>query len=126
MPYKFETNHIKIPRELDRRVKATEEIRETIKNLFLFGCAQRKIARMTGVSHTLVKFILFPSKYEHAKALYKERQKDGRYYDKKTHTAQVKNTRRYKAKIFNTPTRKRYTESNNSISPIKGLVCAAD
>jgi len=99
MPYKFETDKRKIPREKDKRVKLTEEEKEEVKRLY-GQISQRKLAKMFGVSRRLVIFIGCPEKLRRAKELYKERRKDGRYYHKERHTQQVKKHRRYKKTIF--------------------------
>jgi len=41
MPYKSEYTHKKIPKELDRRIKLTDEQREEIKILFAQGYSKR-------------------------------------------------------------------------------------
>jgi len=99
MPYKFETDKRKIPREKDNRVKLTEEEREEIKSLY-GQISQRKLAKLFGVSRRLVIFIGCPEKLRRAKELYKERRKDGRYYKKERHTKHIKKYRRHKKSIF--------------------------
>ena len=52
MPYKFETDKKKIPRDKDRRVKLSEEDRQEIKELYPF-ISQRTLAKMFNVSRRL-------------------------------------------------------------------------
>lgn len=55
---------------------------------------------MFGVGRKLIIFIIDPERYERAKAQYKERRKDGRYYDRETHRKAIKNYREYKHKLY--------------------------
>jgi len=99
MPYQ----HIKsrIPRELDRRVKITNNHKAYILGeYFLTEKSQRQISRETGISRRMISFILFPERLKKASEQYKERRKDGRYYKKEKHTQQMKSYRRYKQKLF--------------------------
>jgi len=99
MPYAHRKK--KIPRELDRRVKYTEEDKEKVKTMYRFErLSQRAISRDTGISRRMVSFILFPEKYEVARKQFKERRKDGRYfYGKKWWRETMKEHRRYKQGI---------------------------
>ena len=93
MPYKFETDKRKIPRELDRRVKLSLEDREKIEELY-GEISQRKLAKLFGVSRRLIQFIGDPKQYERNKEI------KGRYYDKDKHTAYMNKHRRWK-KLLN-------------------------
>lgn len=98
MPYKFEKKHIQ--RHNDRRVKLSNEQKEEIKQLykpFIFGC--RKIANIYKVSKATIQRIVDPAKLERAKLLYKEKRKDGRYYDKDKHRVYMQNHRLYKKEL---------------------------
>lgn len=100
MPYAFQYNKKKVPRELDRRVKITEDQKEAIRTAYHFEHkAQRQIARETGISRRMISFILFPERLEHNAKLYKERRKDGRYYDSQKHRLAMKTHRHYKQTI---------------------------
>jgi IS30 family transposase len=69
MPYKFQTDKIKLPRALDRRVKLTPEEREQIVWLHKQGTAIRQIARQyPQVSRRLIQMVVFPYRYEVLKA----------------------------------------------------------
>lgn len=98
MPYK----HIekKIPRELDRRVKYDTMDREKIKLLHKQGYSQRAIAREIPCSRRYVVFTIYPERLKHAAMLYKERRKDGRYYNKDKWREEMKDHRHYKQKLY--------------------------
>ncbi|MCR4323039.1 MAG: helix-turn-helix domain-containing protein [Candidatus Azambacteria bacterium] len=100
MPYKFTTNKIKLPREADRRVKLTSDDKARIALLHDQGLSQRAIARAVGCSRRMVVFILYPERLAHAKALYKDRRKDGRYYDRKKNTEATRKHRRHKKEVL--------------------------
>jgi DNA-binding XRE family transcriptional regulator len=74
MPYKYETDKLRIPRHLDARVKLSLEDREEIKELYNTGeISQRALARKYDVSRRLISFILFPEKEAKCKQQQKER-----------------------------------------------------
>ena len=55
MPYKFETQKLKIPRELNRTIKLTEKDKEEIKELYKTGkWSHRTLAEKYKVSKTLI------------------------------------------------------------------------
>lgn len=98
MPYK----HIekKIPRELDRRVKLTQEQREEIRLKYAAGdCSQRSLGKEYGVSKTTIRFIVDPAQLKRHTELAAARRKDGRYYDRAAHTKNMREHRRYKESI---------------------------
>ena len=99
MLYKFTTSKIKLPREADRRVKLTDDDKARINLLHEQGESQRAIARLIPCSRKMVKFIIYPALYEHAKALHKERRKDGRYYDRVKNTTAAREHKRYKQTV---------------------------
>ena len=97
MPYKFETDKIKLPRELNRTIKLTDEDRERIKKLYLDGTSIHGIARAFKgkCCKRTVQFVLFPERMQAAKA-----NRDGKkYYDREENTEAVKKTRQYKQKM---------------------------
>jgi transposase-like protein len=100
VPYKAEkAGHIKP--EDDKRVKLTDAQREEIRELYkLPDYSQRRLAGQFGVSRRLIQFIVDPEKQAAAKQAFAERQKDGRYYDKDTHTEQVREHRHRKHKLY--------------------------
>lgn len=93
---------VRVPKGQDRRVKLTNEDREKVRALHKQGMSQRAIARYVGCSRRLVVFIIYPERYAHAKALYKERRKDGRYYDRNKHTEAMRKHRKHKKDILKT------------------------
>ena len=101
MPYKFATDKKKIPRDLDRRVKLTEDDKQNVRDLFRSGkYSQRAISRDTGISRRMISFILDPKKLEICQAQFKERQKDGRYkYSKDDWAKKMREHRHYKQSI---------------------------
>jgi len=98
MPYKIDTMHIKLPRQLDRRVKLSEEDKEEIKNLFNSWESIKFIATEYNVSRRTIQFIIYPERLIKCKAQYKERRLDWRYYDKEYHRKAMKHTRDYRYK----------------------------
>lgn len=102
MPMRHEKQKIKLPAIYDRRRKITNDEREGIKYLyFIEARGIREIARIfSHISRRAIQFIIFPERLEHARALYKERRVDGRYYQKEKNTRAVKEHRRYKRDIL--------------------------
>lgn len=53
------------------------------------------------MSRRMIQFILYPERLEHAKKLFKERQKDGRYrYSTEKQTALVRSVRERKKELL--------------------------
>lgn len=99
MPYVSEK--IPLPPQYDRRRKLTEDDKfEIVRLRKEHNLSQRTLARMFGVSRKLIIFIIDPERHERAKAQFKERRKDGRYYDREKNTIAVRNTRQYKHKLY--------------------------
>lgn len=102
MPYKSDKKGILIPRELKRNIKLSLEEREEIKRIRREeGVSYQKIANAFGVSKRLVIFICNPDIAEKAKERLKEAKRQGKYYYKHKNTAAVRETRRYKHKLYN-------------------------
>lgn len=100
MPRKSDSIPINDPK-LDKRVKLTDENKQQIKDEYITGTISiNGLARKWDVSKRTIQFILFPERAEHAKKLYAERRKDGRYYDKDKHTKAVREHRDHKKKLF--------------------------
>ena len=101
MPHIFERQHLKIPREHDKRIKLTHEQKELIKHLYkTTDTSQRKLATQFGVSRKLIQFILYPEKH---KANLKAREARGgskQYYNKETYTKTMKAHRRHKKALY--------------------------
>jgi len=78
----------------DKRVKLTPEQKEEIRIKYeLGGYSQRALADEYGVSRRTIKFIIDPDSLERAKQQYRERRKDGRYYNREKHSKAVKELR---------------------------------
>lgn len=100
MPRKTDQLAINNPTH-DKRVKLTEENKTAIKSEYETGLFSiNGLARKWKVSKRLIQFTLFPERAEHAKKLYAQRRKDGRYYDKDKHTESVRLHRIHKKELF--------------------------
>jgi hypothetical protein len=67
MPYKWETNKIKLPSGFDRRIKLNNAQREDIKERHKQGQAIRAIARKyPQVSRRTIQMIIYPERYKDA------------------------------------------------------------
>lgn len=86
-------------KELDRRIKLTDEQREEIKRNPL-GLSQRRLAAMYEVSRRTIQFILAPEKLEENKKRREERGGTKQYYDKEKHRIAMKEHRDYKSKLY--------------------------
>jgi hypothetical protein len=100
MPYKSEK--IKLPKELDRRVKLKDKQREEIRNKYATGLySQRTLAKEYNVSRRLITFILDEEKQKRNAELLKERKLDGRYKPTKEEWAKtVREHRKYKQELY--------------------------
>ena len=103
MPYKSEQKSVLIPRELKRCVKLSEQDKiEIVEIRRKTGLSYDKIAKQFGVSKTRVMQICNPEIEARQKKQYRERQKDGRYYNKEKHNKYVRMYRRYKHLLYQT------------------------
>jgi len=81
-------------------VKLTEAQREEIKELYTTTkTSYQKVADMFEVSKRLVYFIVNPDKAEQARAGYKIRRQDGRYYNKELHKLAMRKHRKHKGEV---------------------------
>lgn len=96
----FKSARIKIEKtEFDARIKIDPEMRAEI--LEERGkLSQRATARKYGVSRSSIRYIWMPEILERAKQLYKDRRKDGRYYEREKHTEQVRKYRTKKQILY--------------------------
>ena len=86
---------------LDKRVKLLPQDKETIKQEYETGLYSiNGLAKKWNVSKRTIQFILFPERLEKAKRQYKERRKDGRYYDREKHTEHVRIHSNYKNELY--------------------------
>jgi len=100
MPYVSST--IPLPRNLDRRVKITDEDKEQMRYLHKSNMPIREIARQfEGVcSRRTIQLVIFPERLEVAKKQFAERSKDGRYRPSKEKWAGImREHRAYKHKL---------------------------
>lgn len=103
MPYKSEQKNLLIPRELKRSVKLSEQDKiEIVEIRKKTGLSYNKIAKQFDVSKTRVMQICNPEMEARHIKQYKERQKDGRYYDRTKHSEYVRKHRRYKKLLYQT------------------------
>ena len=102
MPFKSEQKGLIIPKHLNKNVKLSEEDKKQIveirKNT---GLSYQKIGNQFGVSKKRIIQICNPEIEKREKEQMKERQKDGRYYNKEKHKIYMKNHRRYKQELYN-------------------------
>ncbi len=96
MPYK--SQDIKLPRNLDRRVKVTEEDKENIRSLYKKVGVVREVARQFEhiCSRRMIQFILFPERLSHLSEMHRKAQHWKTYFNRKQLTTAVRNLRHYK------------------------------
>jgi len=102
MPYKFQTDKIKLPREYDRRVKITEIQKAKVKELYQSGFAIRVIARQMPFSRRSIQYILFPERLLKVKQQFKDRGQSAISRAKtkgKRWAETMREHRRYKVKV---------------------------
>lgn len=98
MPYKSEK--IKLPKELDRRVKLTDQQREEIKDLYGTGCySLNGLAKQFGVSKKTILLIVNEESAERARQYRKEHWKEFQG-TKEEHREAIKKTRHYKQSLM--------------------------
>ena len=85
-------------KNLDRRVKLTEEDRASLIELKQ-KISQREAAKMFGVSRRTVQFIWFPEKLEENKKRRAERGGSKQYYDREKHNKAMQEHRAYKKEL---------------------------
>ncbi len=91
-----------IPRDLDRRIVVTEEVRARIRDLSHFGLSEFTIASDLGISRTSVRNVLRPQEYEERKRQSRELKKDGRYKPTKEKKREIiKEYRHNKKQVLN-------------------------
>lgn len=101
MPYKFETEKLKMKKEDKRNIKLDKEQKIKIKKLYETGkYSQRQLAAMYNVSRRTIVFCIYPDKYEKSRQEFKERQKTGMYYNKDKQREYAKKYRDYKKELY--------------------------
>lgn len=100
--YNFEKSKMKIPVERKRNIKLSLKDREEIAKLYTTGnYSQQDLADMFGVSKRLIYLYvdITGERLKKEKDLFKQRQKDGRYYHKDKQRIYVRNHRKYKREL---------------------------
>ncbi len=100
MPYKFETEKLKIPPTYDKRRKLNDIDKEDIRSLSRNGYSQRQLAKLYNVSRRLIQFIIDPRKLEENIERRKERGGSAQYYDTDSNTTYIRKHRRYKKGLY--------------------------
>lgn len=100
MPYKHSKPGVLIPRDKRKTVKLPESEHENVRLHYLHSKSQRKTAAHFGVSRRLITLIVDSGKLKRHKELAKERQKDGRYYDKEKHREYMRTHRHRKQELM--------------------------
>lgn len=86
---------------LDKRVKLSDSDKQNIVAEYKTGLISiNGLARKYSVSKRTIQFTLFPERKERAQEQFKERRKDGRYYNKENHREQMKKHRDYKKELY--------------------------
>lgn len=98
MPYKSDKIII-AGSDKDRRIKLSEEDKQEIRTL-ASSLSQREIARKFKISRRLVSFVLNPSALEENKKRRAERGGWKQYYNKDAHAKSMRETGRYKHRLF--------------------------
>lgn len=99
MPYKFETEKLKMKKQDKRNIKLDKE--QKIKKLYETGkYSQRQLAAMYNVSRRTIVFCIYPDKYEKSRQEFKERQKTGMYYNKDKQKEYAKKYRKHKKELY--------------------------
>ena len=99
MPYKHETQHLRLSQEQDRRRKLTEEQKEEIRQLYAAGKGSWKaLADRYHVSKSTIGIIVNPNRAAKVQDRIREHWRD--YADQEKHTTAIRNTRRYKQELF--------------------------
>lgn len=98
MPYYFETNKIRLPKENDARRKLSDADRDMIRFLYSAGHSIRAIARRYAgkCCRRTIQYVLFPERAR----LVNYPGHWAKYYDKDKHRAAMKKHRRRKSAIL--------------------------
>lgn len=102
MPYSFETHHIHLPANKDRRAKLTPEQRIAIKDN-PDKLSQRILADMYGVSRRTIQFIQNPKQLQENRKRREERGGWRQYHDPAKRAEAMREHRRYKKKALASP-----------------------
>ena len=95
MPFKFETNKIKLPYELHKTRKIDQKTKEIIKKEYKpYIVSYNALAKKYNVSKRLIIFIVNPEKQEKNKEISKN------YYSKEKNKKYMKDYRRRKQEFY--------------------------
>ena len=100
MPFKFDTDKLRITPKFDRRIKIPKSEYPVILKLHKSGCAIRAIARKYSVNKRLIQFILFPERKVKNLQDRIERGGSRQYYDKDKWKIVMQEHRNYRRKLF--------------------------
>lgn len=100
MPYISEK--IKLPRELDRRVKLSDNDKLDIIARYKKGDAVRQIARDYEAicSRRMIQFVIFPERLQQLQAKHIKEKSHLKYYDKNKWRETMRDHRNYKQKLY--------------------------
>ena len=99
MPYKHETDHLRLSQQQDRRRKLTEEQKEEIRQHTADGKGSwQALADRYHVSKSTIGVIVSPNRAEKVRSRIKAHWRD--YHDQEKLTAAVRATRRYKQELY--------------------------
>lgn len=98
MPYKFQSDNLKIKKEDNRTRKLNDEQKKDIQEKYSTGIySYRQLASEYSVCKRTIQFIIKPEKLENNKKL-----REGKsYYDKEKQREYMKNHRDYKKQLYN-------------------------
>lgn len=100
MPYKFETEKKKLPKNLDRRVKLSDDDKLAIKKLIdSTSLSNAEIWEKFWVHRKTIYLIRNPRQAKKEKEEFKIRRLDWRYYNKDIQNQAIKETRKYKKSL---------------------------
>lgn len=92
---------IKLPRNLDRRIKLSEQDKFEILNLIKYtDLSNAEIGTIYWVHRKTIYLMRNPKQKEKEREQYRIRRLDWRYYNKDKHREAIQNTRKYKHLIF--------------------------
>jgi len=93
---------IPLTKAYDRRIRLTDEDRETIILRYKQGEGIRAIARDYAgkCSRRLIQFVLFPERDQKLKAQVKKEKRWLKYYDRENHTKSIQSLRKYKKDLI--------------------------
>lgn len=91
---------LRVPRSHNKNVKLPLERHSEVRAFYKHCGSYRATAKQYNVSRRLVQFIVDPSKRERAKKQFKERQEDGRYYDREKQRLAAQRHRAYKRRLI--------------------------